>query len=144
MEVLPHRAADGAGNAYVMLQSGQTTLYREGDEFCHHCPTLDPKPGIIEKLQVTGGVSYNEATKSLITNEDVRAEAEDEIIDPKLTCRAYCPCQIVGRCSIVEEIGGTTDLECGVLTQRLASLESRRIQPSLQLPVIIRARFYCI
>jgi len=144
MEVLPHRAANGAGNAYVMLQTGQTTLDCQRDEFCHYGSALDPKPSIVEKLQVTGGVSYDKAAKPFITNENVCAEAEDEIVDPKLACRADRPCQIIGRCGIVEEIGGTADLECGVLTERLASLEPLRLQSSLQLPVMIRARFHCI
>ena len=42
---------------------------------------------------------------------------------PSSRAAVHGPCQIIGGCCIVEEIGRTTDPECGVLSKRLIALE---------------------
>jgi hypothetical protein len=68
-------------------------------------------------------VSDDQTAKSLVSDEDVGAQAENEIIDTELAGGGNGPCQIICRCGIVKEIGWTADLECGVLSKRLFALE---------------------
>jgi len=72
---------------------------------------------------VAGDVADDKTTKSLVPNEDVGSQTEDEVLNIEIASGGDCPCQIIGRCGIVKEIGGTTDLECGVLSKRLTALE---------------------
>jgi hypothetical protein len=90
---------------------------------------------------MAGGIPNYEAPESLVADEYVGTEAEHEILDPELASRGDGPCQILCRCCIVKEIGWTADLECGVLSKWLISLESRAVESSDQLPVSVRAGF---
>ena len=90
---------------------------------------------------MTGSIADDEASESLVADQDVGAEAEYEVLDPEIAGNGYGPCQIFCRCGIVEEIGWTADPECGVLSKWLISLESRAVESSDQLPVRVRAGF---
>ena len=141
VQVLPDRSANRAGNSDVVLQTRQSALDGLRYQPCHHCSALHPEPAIVEKLQMAGSIPDDEAPESFVANKDVGAEPEYEILDSELTSSGDGPCQILGRCGIVKEIGWTADLECGVLSKWLISLESRTDESSDQLPVGVRAGF---
>lgn len=83
-------------------------------------------------------VADDESAESSVANEDIGAQAKDEVLDSEISCRGNGPCQIVSRCSIVEEVSRTTYPESGVLTKRLIPFEPRAIEASNQLPVRVR------
>ena len=141
VQVLPDRSADRARNPDVVLQTRQSALDGLRYQLCHHCSALHPEPAIVEKLQMAGSIPDDETPESLVADEDVGTESEYEILDSELTGSSDSPCQILRRCGIVEEIGWTTDLECGVLSKWLISLESRAIESSDQLPEGVRTGF---
>lgn len=141
VQVLPDRSANRAGNSDVVLQTRQAALDGLGYQPCHHRSALHPKPAVVEKLQMAGSISDDEAPESFVADEDVGTEPEYEILDSELTSSSDGPCQILGRCGIVKEIGWTADLECGVLSKWLTSLESRAVESSDQLPAGVRAGF---
>ncbi len=87
------------------------------------------------------GIADDKAAKPLVADENVGAESEHEILESKLSRGSNCPCQILDRCCIVEEISWTTNPECGVLSKRLIALEPLGVEPSYQLPVVVRAGF---
>jgi len=141
VQVLPDRSADRAGNSDVVLQARQSALDSLRYQPCHHCSALNPEPAVVEKLQMAGCIPDDKAPESPVADEDVCTEPEYEILDSELTGSSDSPCQILGRCGIVKEIGWTADLECGVLSKWLISLESRVIESSDQMPVGARAGF---
>jgi len=130
VEILPHRSADRAWYPDIVLEPGEAALDGLRDEFCHHRSTFHPELPSVEKLQVIGDVPDDETAESLVSDEDVCAESEDEVLDSQLASRRNRPCQIVGRCCIVKEIRWTTNPECGVLSKRLISLEPLGVQTS--------------
>jgi len=141
MQILPDRSPNRARNSDIVFKARQPPLDGLRDQLCHHCSALHPEPAIVQKLQMAGGIPNYEAPESLVADEYVGTEAEHEILDPELASRGDGPCQILGRCCIVEEIGWTADPECGVLSKWLISLESRAVESSDQLPVSVRAGF---
>ena len=141
VQVLPDCSTDRAGNSDVVLETRESALDSLRYQLCHHGPALDPEPAIVEKLQVTRSIPDDETPESLVTDEDVGSEPKYEILEPEVTGGSDSPCQILGRCCIVEEIGWTADPECGVLSKRLISLESRAVESSDQLPVGVRTGF---
>jgi hypothetical protein len=88
---------------------------------------------------VCGSVADYETTESLVADENVRSETKDEILDSKFASSGDSPCQIVRRCSIVEDIRWTTDPESGVLSEWLVAPYTSRVEPTNQLPVRIDA-----
>lgn len=88
---------------------------------------------------MTGSISYHQTAETLVTNEDVGAEPQHEVIDTKLTGSGDGPCQIVRRCCIVKDIGWTTNPERGVLSEWLVAPDASGIEPGNQLPVRISA-----
>ena len=141
MEILPDCTANGARDSDVVLESRQAPLDRLGYQPRHHCSALDPKAPVIQKLQVVGRISDNKTSKSTVADQDVGAEAEDEVVDSEVSGGGNSPCQIVGGCSIVEQIGWTADPECGVLSERLVTFEPLAVESINQLPVGLRAGF---
>ncbi len=141
VQILPDRSANRAGNSDVVLQARQSTLDGLRYQPCHYCSAFHPELAPVEKLQMGGRIPDDEAPESLVADEDVGTEPEYEILDSEFTGSANSPCQILGRCCIVEEIGWTADLECGVLSEWLISLESPAVESSDQLPVGVRAGF---
>lgn len=127
VEVLPNCAANRAWDSDVVLESGQVAFDCLRYEFRHDSSALDPEPTIVHELEVARDVADDEAAKSLVTDEDVGSQTEDEVFDIEITGGCYGPCQIIGRCCIVKEIGGTADLERGVLSKRLVALEPLRV-----------------
>ena len=127
MEVLPYGAADRARNAYVVLQPREPALDSLRDELGHDGAALDPEPPVVQKFQVAGRIPDNKSAEAFVADEDVGAEPEHEIVDAEVSGSSYGPCQIVGRCCIVKEIGWTTDPECGVLSERLTAFEPLRV-----------------
>ena len=123
MQVLPDRAANCAWDSDVVLEAGQVAFNGLRYEFRHNSSTLDPEAAIVEEPEVTRRVTDDEAAKSLVSDQDVGSQAEDEVFDVEIACGSDGPCQIICRCCIVKEIGGTADLECGVLSKRLIALE---------------------
>ena len=123
MQVLPNRAADCAWDSDVVLDARQAAFHGLRYEFRHNSSSLDPEPAIVEESQVARCVTDDEAAKSLVSDQDVGSQTEDEVFDVEITCGGDSPCQIICRCCIVKEIGGTADLECGVLSKRLTALE---------------------
>jgi hypothetical protein len=123
MEVLPHCSAHRARDSHVMLEARPFPLNGLGYQLAHHRAALHPQLPVVGKPEMARGVAYDQAAKTLVTDEDVGAQSEHEIIDSKLTGGRHSPCQIVRRCCIVEEIGGTTNPERGVLSKRLVALE---------------------
>jgi len=79
---------------------------------------------------VTRRVADDETSESLVADQNVGAESEYEVVEVEIPGGSNCPCQILGRCCIVEEIGWTTDLECGVLSKRLIAFEPLGVQTS--------------
>ena len=118
-----------------MLEAGPATLDSLRYEFGHHGAAFDPEPAIIREPEMIGGIADYQAAESLVANEYVGAESENEILDTELACRGYSPCQIVSGCCIVEDIGWTANTECGVLTEGLVTLYATALQPINQLPV---------
>ncbi|MEA2761319.1 MAG: hypothetical protein QOD47_603 [Gemmatimonadaceae bacterium] len=141
VQVLPDRSTDRTGNTDVVLETRKSALDSLRYQPRHHCPTLHPEPAIIGELQMTRSVPNHKAAESLVADEDVGAEPEHEVLHPQVTSGGDSPCQILGRCCIVEEIGWTADPERGVLSKWLISLESRAVESSDQLPVSVRAGF---
>lgn len=141
MQILPDRSAHGAGNSDVVLQAGPFALDGLRYQPRHHCSALHPEPTIVEKLQMTRSVADDQSPESLVADKDVGTEPKDEVLDSELTRGRDSPCQIFRRCGIVKEIGWTADLECGVLSKWLVTLESRAVEPSDHLPVGVRAGF---
>ena len=86
---------------------------------------------------MTGSISYHQTTETLVTNEDVGAEPEHEVVNTKVTSSGNGPCQIVRRCCIVEDIGWTTTPVRGVLSEWLVAPDTSGIEPGKQLPVRI-------
>src|SRR3954469_4856591 len=127
MKILPDRAAYRARNTNIMFEPGEPSLHRLRNEPGHHGSALYPQSAMVEEFQVARRVPDDESAKALVADEDVGAEAQHEIIDAELSGGGDRPCQIVGRCCIVEQIGWTADPECGVLTERLFPFESLRI-----------------
>ena len=123
VQVLPDRSANGARDPNVVLEARQAAFDSQRYEFRHDSSTLDPEPTIVEESEVTRCVADHEASKSLVSDENVGSESEHEIFDVEITGSGYSPCQIICRCCIVKEIGWTADLECGVLSKRLIALE---------------------
>src|SRR6185437_8299625 len=123
MQILPDSSSHGTGDPDVMLETRQSALDCLGYQPCHHRAGLNPKFALIEEFQVAGSVADHQAAKALVADQYIGAQSEHEILDTDLSGGADRPCQIVGRCCIVEEIGWTTDLECGVLSKRLIALE---------------------
>src|SRR3954463_11467382 len=142
MQILPDGAADRAWDADIVLESRQSALHCLRDESRHHRAALDPEPAFVEEFQMARRVPDDEPAEAFIADEYVGAEAEHEIVDPQIPGGGDRPCQIVSRCCIVEQIGWTTDPECGVLTKRLIPLEPLRIHTIRQLPVQVRAGFH--
>ena len=141
VQVLPDRSADRAGDSDVVLQTRQSALDGLRYQPCHHCSAFHPELAVVGKVQMAGRIPDDETPESFVADEDVGTEPEYEILDSELTSSDDSPCQILGRCGIVEEIGWTADLECGVLSKWLISLESRAVESSDQLPVGARAGF---
>jgi hypothetical protein len=135
MQILPNRSANSAGDTHVMLEAGPSTLDSLRDQSCHDRPTLDPEPAVVKEFQMTRRISDYQPTESFIANQYVGAEAENEILYAEISCSGDSPCQIIGRCCIVEEIGGTADLECGVLSKSLIAFESLAVESINQLPI---------
>ena len=123
MEVLPDSSANRAWDSDVMLQPRQGALYGLGYEPGHYRTALYPELSVIQKLEMARRVADNQAAEAFVAHQNVRAQSEDEILQSKIASGSNCPCQIIGRCCIVKEIGRTTDLECGVWSKRLIALE---------------------
>ena len=49
MQILPDRAADGAGDSDVVLQSRPSALDGLRDQLCHHGTALDPELAVVER-----------------------------------------------------------------------------------------------
>jgi hypothetical protein len=88
---------------------------------------------------MTRRITDDQAPKSPVADEDIGTQAKDEVFDAKIPRGSDCPCQILGRCCIVEKIGWTTDLECGVLSEWLVAFQPLAIESTNQLPVRFRA-----
>ena len=84
---------------------------------------------------MTRSIPDYESPESLVANENVCTEAKNEIVDAKISRGGYSPCQIVGGCCIVEDIGWTTNPERGVLSEWLVAPDTSGIEPRQQLPV---------
>jgi hypothetical protein len=111
-----------------MLQPRQSPFHRLRDEPRHHSPALDPELAALQELQVARSVTDDESAKSFVADEDIGAQTQHEILDTELSGSRDSPCQILGRCCIVEEIGGTANPKCGVLSKRLIALEPLCVQ----------------
>ena len=141
VQVLPDRSANSAWDSNVVFQTRQSALDGLRYQPCHYGTALHPELAIVEKLQMARSIPNYETPESLVADKDVGTETEYEILDFEITGSTDSPCQILGRCGIVEDVGWTADPECGVLSQWLISLESRAVESSDQLPVGVRAGF---
>src|SRR4051794_32842290 len=108
MQVLPDGAADGARDADVVLEARESPLYGLRNQFGHHRAAFDPQLSFVEELEVARRVPDDEAAKALVADEYVGAEPEYEIVDAEISGGGDRPCQVVGRCCIVEQIARTT------------------------------------
>src|SRR5258706_11724183 len=144
MQILPDSAPNGARYSNVVLKAGQFPFDGQGNQFCHHRTALNPELGVVAELEMARGIADDQATESLVTDENIGAQPQHEVIESELAGGSNCPCQVIDRCCIVEEISGTTNPECGVLSKRLISFEPLGVQPSFQLPVSIRAGLHRI
>ena len=93
---------------------------------------------------MTRGIADHQSTKARVTDEYVRAEPKNEEVDTELSGGSDSHFQIIGRCGIVEVVGWTTDLECGVLSKRLIPFEPLRVETVGQFPVYVGAHFHSI
>jgi len=114
VQILPDGAPDGARDADVMFKAGPTASDGFQDQVAHDDATLAPHPALFVKTNVSSSVPNNEAAKAPVANQDVGAEAEDELRDAGFTRGDDRVCQIIGRGGIVEEVGRTPDTEGGV------------------------------
>ena len=141
VQILPHSPANGAGDSDVVLEARPSAFDGLRYQLCHYRPGLHPELSVVEKLQMARCVADDEAPEPLVADEYVGTEPQDEVLQFELTGCSDSPCQILRGCCIVEEIGWTADLECGVLSKWLIALESRAVEPSDQLPVGVRTGF---
>jgi hypothetical protein len=95
MEVLPHSSANRAGNADVVLKTGQPAFDCQRYEFRHYCSALYPESAVVAKLEVAGCIADDKSPTSLITNQDVGTESEQEVLDVEVPCCTNSPCQII-------------------------------------------------
>src|SRR5690349_2445238 len=144
VQVLPNGATNRAWDADIVLESRETARDSLGNELCHHCPTLNPKPAIIVELEVTRSVPNHQAAEAFVADQNVGAKTEHEKGYTQLTSGIDSHCQIIGRCGIVEVVSWTTDLECGVLSKRLIPFEPLCVESIGQFPVNLGAHFHSI
>src|SRR5688500_20182552 len=123
MQVLPNGAADGARDPDVVLQSRQVSFDSLGYELRHDRTALHPELAIVGKAQVVRGIPNDQAAESLVAYENVGTQSEDGVVDTSLAGGGYGPCQIVRRCRLEEESGGSTKRDCGVFSKALDETE---------------------
>jgi hypothetical protein len=68
VQVLPQRATHRAGDSDVVLEAGPTALDSEWDQLTDDGAAFDPKLAVILELEVFCRISYDEATKALVTD----------------------------------------------------------------------------
>src|SRR5439155_27206357 len=107
-------AANRAWASAVMLQPRQTAVYSLRYEPGHYRTALYPELSVIQELEMARSVADGQAAEALVADQNVRAQSEDEILHSEIAGGSNCPCQIIGRCCSVKELGGTSDLACGV------------------------------
>jgi hypothetical protein len=77
---------------------------------------------------VAGGVADDEPPHAAVADEDVRAEAEDEVRYVGLARRENGVCEVVGARGSIQQVRRTPDPERGVRSERLAPNEPPRVQ----------------
>ena len=128
VQVLPDRAAHGARDADEVLEPRPAALDGLEDEVLHHGAALHPEPPVVVEPEVARAVSDDEPAVAAVADEDVRAEAEDEVRDLELARGGDGGREVVGAGGRVEQVGRTPDAKSGVLAERLVPLEAARVE----------------
>ena len=78
MQILPDGAADGTWYSDEMLEAREAAIYRGGNQVGDHGAGLGRHHSVPTKFDMPGNVANDESSKSAVTNENVRAEPQDE------------------------------------------------------------------
>jgi len=126
VEILPERAAHGARDPDVVLEPGPPAIHRLVDQVGgDRHPALHPQPPVVLEVEVLGRVADDEPAVPLVPDQDVGAEAEDEVRHPELAGAEHGPCEVVGGGGLEVEVGWPADLEGGERRQRHVAREVR-------------------
>ena len=128
VQVLPHRAADRARDADIVLEPGVTLPDSREDELLHDRAALGPQLRSVEPARARSGPDHDPA-KAAVTDEDVRPQAQDEPGDSGIAAGDHGVCEIVGRRGIVQDVRRTANPEGGVRSQRDVPPEAGSVKP---------------
>src|SRR5688500_273802 len=123
MEILPHRAADRAGNSNVMLDARPSSLDRFGDDVGHHRAALHPQASCIRKSEMTRMVPDDQPSETLVSNKDVGAQPEDEVRNMQLPRGHHGNREVLSSDRRIKKICWTADAERGVWSKHLVTRE---------------------
>lgn len=123
VQVLPDRAADGAGDTDIMLESRPSDGDRMPDEIGDDHATLGVDPTGTEIRDVARDIAYDEAADAEVADEDVGTQSEYEAGDAFSAGRRRRGGELTGRGGIVQHVGGTADAERGVWSERFVESE---------------------
>src|SRR5690606_177679 len=134
VQILPHRAADGARDPDEVVKPAEPTRNGRLDQVVEDLDAaLHTDPAIVQELDPPALVPNDETTKPSIPDEDVRTHAQDEVGDPELP---GCDDRLAefGRAPRAEEeVRGPTDLERRIRRERDVTLDPVRAEPIHQL-----------
>ena len=84
---------------------------------------------VIAKFMMTGGVSDHQATESTVADQDIGTETENEVRYVEVARREHGIRKRVGGSCLEEQVGRTTDAECGVWPDWLITTHAAGVEP---------------
>jgi hypothetical protein len=138
VQVLPDGPAHRARDADEVLDPAPPALDRVEDEVLDDRAALGGQQARVAlrargaEAEVVGAVADHQAPVAAVADEDVGAEAEEEVGHPQLAGGEHRGRQLVGRAGGVERVGRTPDAERRVLGERDAPPHAPGPQPGVE------------
>src|SRR3954471_11673899 len=128
VQVLPNGTANSARNAHVMLESRPAAMHGLENEILDYRTALGPQRAVVAavaKVVSSSDVADHEPAKSLITDQNVRAEAEHEVRNVELACDQDGIRELVRRASFEVQIRRAADAKRGIWRENFVTAHSR-------------------
>src|SRR5438093_1062860 len=114
-----------------MLKPGPTAPHGLKDEVLDDGPAFGPQRAeftLLLELEVSGSVSDDETSEAFVADQNVGAEAEDEVGNLEVARREHGVRKLVGGGGFEVEVGWSTDTKGGIRSEQLVTPEARRLR----------------